>query len=128
MITGVTAMDQLFSYGTLQLNSVQMAIFGRLLSGPSDALAGYVATSLLIEAASAAIVSGRREHAAVRRTGDVAHHVRGTVFEVTHADLAHADRYEGKAYRRVMETLQSGRRAWVYVDARFADEAGAPPA
>jgi gamma-glutamylcyclotransferase (GGCT)/AIG2-like uncharacterized protein YtfP len=47
--------------------------------------------------------------------------VSGTVFEITDAELAAADRYEQlAAYRRIAVTLASGKRAWVYVDSRSA--------
>ncbi len=41
-------MEKLFSYGTLQLDSVQQANFGRLLQGASDVLIGYVLDKLEI--------------------------------------------------------------------------------
>jgi hypothetical protein len=44
--------------------------------------------------------------------------VPGTVFEITDSELAMADKYEVKAYRRVSARLASGRDAWVYVEAR----------
>jgi hypothetical protein len=39
------------------------------------------------------------------------------VFEITDAELAHADAYEVAAYVRVKAPLVSGLEAWVYVDA-----------
>ena len=33
--------ERLFSYGTLQLESVQIATFGRMLNGHSDELIGF---------------------------------------------------------------------------------------
>jgi hypothetical protein len=39
----------LFSYGTLQLEAVQMATFGRQLVGTSDALQGFELVLLKIE-------------------------------------------------------------------------------
>jgi hypothetical protein len=50
--------------------------------------------------------------------------VSGTVFEISDAELASADRYEMSAYCRVAAVLASGKRAWVYVDARFAPPSG----
>jgi hypothetical protein len=44
------------------------------------------------------------------------------VFEVTESELANADRYEVSAYKRVGADLASGKKAWVYVDARYAPE------
>ena len=40
--------------------------------------------------------------------------VKGTVLDVTDAELANSDRYEPDGYTRVEATLASGRRAWVY--------------
>jgi len=43
------------------------------------------------------------------------------VFEITDAELAAADRYEQTAaYIRIAAVLESGKEAWVYVDARSA--------
>ena len=39
------------------------------------------------------------------------------VFELTEAELDSTDRYETKAYFRVEASLESGRRAFVYVAA-----------
>jgi hypothetical protein len=49
--------------------------------------------------------------------------VPGALFEISDAELAHADAYEVGAYVRVEARLASGLEAWVYVDAR-----GKPPA
>jgi gamma-glutamylcyclotransferase (GGCT)/AIG2-like uncharacterized protein YtfP len=47
--------------------------------------------------------------------------VSGTVFELTDAELAAADRYEEPAaYQRRTVTLASGKQAWVYVHAGSA--------
>jgi hypothetical protein len=62
-------MPRLFSYGTLQQDTVQMSTFGRLLQGQAD-------------------------------------------------ELAVADQYEPAPYTRITALLASGRRAWVYADAR----------
>jgi hypothetical protein len=40
------------------------------------------------------------------------------VFELSDAELASADAYEPAGYTRISATLASGRRAWVYADAR----------
>jgi hypothetical protein len=42
------------------------------------------------------------------------------VLQITPEELMNADRYEVAAYLRVGVTLRSGKRAWVYVDKRFA--------
>ena len=60
--------------------------------------------------------TGATHYANVVRNGRDDSRVTGTVFDVTNADLAAADRYEAPAaYARVTVTLASGKRAWVYV-------------
>jgi hypothetical protein len=50
--------ELLFSYGTLQLEAVQMAVFGRRLAGTSDALRGFELVSLQIEDPTVVAISG----------------------------------------------------------------------
>ena len=115
--------ELLFSYGTLQLEAVQLATFGRRLAGTADALPGFAREMLKIEAAAVVATSGQTHHPIVRPTGRAEDAVDGMVFAVTPAELVNADTYEVAAYRRVAVTLRSGQRAWVYVDARFAPRA-----
>jgi hypothetical protein len=42
------------------------------------------------------------------------------VFELSDGELAHADQYEPAGYKRILATLQSGKKAWLYADARFS--------
>ncbi len=108
-------MPLLFSYGTLQQESVQLATFGRLLSGQPDALLAYEQVMVLIEDAEVVALSGKTHHPIVLFNGDPTSHVPGSVFEVSEAELLHADAYEVDAYKRVSAVLASGRQAWVYV-------------
>ena len=110
-------MPSLFSYGTLQQSDVQQATFGRRLAGHADELVGFARSLVKIEDAAVVATSGKTHHPIVRRTGDANDRVAGTVFEITDAELAQADRYEVDAYVRVNALLASGREAWVYVDA-----------
>jgi hypothetical protein len=119
MATTATNTELLFSYGTLQLQAVQLATFGRRLAGVKDTLPGFAQKLLKIEDAAVVATSGKTHHPIVQFTGRDEDSVDGMVFEVTPEELAHADRYEVAAYQRVAVTLHSGRRAWVYVDARF---------
>ncbi|HTA66327.1 MAG TPA: gamma-glutamylcyclotransferase family protein [Xanthomonadaceae bacterium] len=114
-------MPLLFSYGTLQLESVQLGAFGRLLEGSRDELPGYELSMLEIEDANVVATSGRTHHPIAMRGDDAASSVVGTVFEITDDELASADRYEVPQYRRVSVELASGRKAWTYVDARADD-------
>jgi hypothetical protein len=112
--------ELLFSYGTLQLEAVQMATFGRQIAGTSDALRGFEVVSLKIEDQTVVAVSGTAHHTMARFTGRPSDVVSGTVFSVTSDEIQQADKYEVAAVKRVAVVLQSGVRAWVYVDARDA--------
>lgn len=107
----------LFSYGTLQLESVQLASFGRLLAGNRDAMPGFKKTFVEITDPDVLAKSGERFHPIVVPTDDLDEKVDGMVFEMTAAELAAADRYEVSDYKRVEVVLCSGLKAWVYVKA-----------
>jgi len=51
--------ELLFSYGTLQLESVQLATFGRKLVGAADVLPGFAQTMFKIEDADVVATSSR---------------------------------------------------------------------
>jgi hypothetical protein len=110
----------LFSYGTLQLEAVQMATFGRQLTGTSDTLRGFELVLLKIEDPTVVAISGKADHTIARFTGHSADVVSGTVFAVSPNEIQKADNYEVAAVKRVAVVLQSGVRAWAYVDARYA--------
>ena len=98
-------MPFLFSYGTLQQEDVQLATFGRRLQGAHDVLTGYERSSITIEGASYFTLNPNRHD-----------QVEGVAFEVSDAELAKADDYEGDFYyTRVVVTLNSGKQSWVYV-------------
>ena len=105
----------LFSYGTLQLEEVQRATYGRLLEGRPDTLAGYRLEPLVISSADVVALSGQEVHTIACRTGDPADLVRGVVFLLDAAELEATDLYETDAYARVEVALESGMRAFVYV-------------
>jgi gamma-glutamylcyclotransferase (GGCT)/AIG2-like uncharacterized protein YtfP len=108
--------ELLFSYGTLQQESVQVAQFGRVLSGMADALVGWKLEMVEITDPDVLAKSGKRFHPIVM-PGDAKDHVPGTVFEISATELAAADSYEVSDYKRVAAPLASGRTAWVYVKA-----------
>lgn len=113
-------MPLLFSYGTLQQENVQLSTFGRLLQGQKDELLGFEQSLVRIEDPQIVAASGKTHHPIVKFNGRNDSRVSGTVFEITDAELASADRYEVAAYKRIAAMLASGKQAWVYVDARFA--------
>jgi hypothetical protein len=110
----------LFSYGTLQLEAVQLATFGRRLTGTRDVLPGFEEAVLEIEDQATVALSGKSQHSIARFTGRDADTVSGTIFAVTPEEIRRADAYEVPAYRRVAVVLRSGVRAWAYVDAQHA--------
>ncbi len=95
--------EQLFVYGTLKDPAVQQAVFGRMVEGTPDVLAGYKKGEITLGAAVYPIIRP-----------DEASQVEGRVLEITAHELALIDRYEGSDYQRVQVTLTSGKRAWVY--------------
>lgn len=111
------ATEYLFSYGTLQLEAVQMATFGRHLTGTRDVLPGYEQASIEIRDQTTVSLSGKTQHSIAKFTGRPSDTVSGTVYAVTPEELEHADKYEVAEYQRVAVDLQSGLRAWAYVDA-----------
>jgi gamma-glutamylcyclotransferase (GGCT)/AIG2-like uncharacterized protein YtfP len=114
-------MALLFSYGTLQQEDVQLAIFDRTLRGDQDELMGYEQALVLVEDPVVIATSGKTHHTIVRPSGDPSSRIKGTVYQLTQAELHRADLYEVAAYKRTLANLASGREAWVYVDARMAD-------
>ena len=109
--------ELLFSYGTLQQEDVQLASFGRRLSGRADALVGWRQEMVEITDPDVLTKSGKALHPILipGRTDDS---VAGTVFEITAEELTAADRYEVSDYKRVAASLKSGLTAWVYVGSR----------
>jgi hypothetical protein len=106
-------MPHLFSYGTLQLRDVQIATFGRELSGAPDALLGWREEHVEITDAEVLRRSNQTHHP-ILIPGD-GPPIEGTVFEVSAAELIAADAYEVADYERVEMRLRSGQTAFVYV-------------
>ena len=115
--------EHLFSYGTLQLETVQRELFGRTLTGHRDTLPQFETALLVIQDPAEAAAVGKTHHAIAKFTGNVADEIAGTALLVTSAELLRADAYEPPEYKRVSVVLRSGTHAWVYVDV-----AHAPPA
>jgi uncharacterized protein len=96
---------------------VQLAKFGRRLSGTPDAVIGYATTPIHIADAEVVALSGSDIHLVMHGTGNAEDEVQGAVFALTRDELAAADAYETDDYVRVSVTLSSGRRAWAYIGA-----------
>ena len=109
-------MEQLFTYGTLQLEDVQLATFGRRLEGRRDVLIGYRLVKITIEDEDFVVKSGTAEHRNLQFTGNSSDFVEGTVFSVTMEELEKSDAYEPEGYERVLVQLKSGINAWIYLN------------
>lgn len=113
--------ENLFSYGTLQSEAVQLATFGRRLEGKPDRLIGYRVTLIPIRVPISKQLSASLDathHRNIQFTGIRSDIVEGTVFTVTKQELELADNYERVAdYVRVLVQPASGKNAWVYLHA-----------
>jgi hypothetical protein len=96
---------RLFSYGTLQLPSVQLATFGRRLDGVCDALCGYRVDTIEIVDAEVTRTSGSDFHSILVATSNPSDLVEGMVFSISEAELLNADDYGVDDYQRVVHPL-----------------------
>jgi hypothetical protein len=115
-------MPHIFSYGTLQEQSVQRSTFGRVLEGHPDRLVGYERVSLTLTDKGLIAAMGRALLANLHHEGGSAAHVDGACLSLTEAELVQCDRYEWLArYTRQLVTLESGKQAWVYTSCGQSD-------
>jgi hypothetical protein len=108
-------MPYLFSYGTLQQESVQISIFSRLLEGSPENLIGFIIAKLQIQDKEVIRQSEKEFHPIAKQTGSFHNRIPGKVFAVSEEELISADCYEVDSYQRILTTLESGKSAWVYV-------------
>ena len=106
--------ELLFSYGTLQKETVQTALFGRVLQGWSDTLSGYKIAA--IEITDTVFLSGgeQKNQLTAIISKNKTDCVIGKVFEVTAEELLVADKYEPAGFTRIKVTLGSEKEAWLY--------------
>lgn len=107
-------MPNLFSYGTLQLDQVQMDTFGRLLDGVTDSLTGYALEIVTITDQAVIKSSGTDQHPIIKHTGNPDDVITGQLFAVSEEDLVEADKYEVADYERIEMTFDSGKKGFVY--------------
>ena len=108
-------MPLLFSYGTLQLEQVQLETFGRLLKGEKDILEGYQLTMIEITDPEVLRKSNQQFHPIISYSSDKKEQVEGVLFEVTEDEILQADRYEVDDYKRVEVTFKSGKKGYIYI-------------
>lgn len=108
-------MENLFSYGTLQKERVQLELFGRLLKGAKDFLKGYKFVPIEIKDEAFLAKGEEKIQMTLMNSNDNADLIEGTVFEISNKELFLADKYEPENYSRIKVTLQSGKEAWIYI-------------
>ena len=110
----------LFSYGTLQLEIVQQENYGRLLIGEADRLTSYKIEKIQITDSDVLAKSQLEYHPIAIKSEDDGDFIEGMLFEITDKELIETDKYEVSQYHRILETFDSGKRAWVYVAKNIA--------
>jgi len=109
----------LFSYGTLQKQTVQKELFGRSLQGWPDVLNGYKAISIEIKDEAFLAKGEQKTQQIAVATNNESDSIKGTVFKLTEEELLNADKYEPEGYGRIKVKLSSGKEAWLYVAMKF---------
>lgn len=107
--------ENLFSYGTLQKESVQFETFGRKLTGSKERLIGYKLEMVEIKDEEVLRRSGLKHHPIITPTRNRDDVVEGSVFQISSEELRQADEYEVDDYKRVLAECESGIKAWVYI-------------
>lgn len=107
--------ELLFSYGTLQFQKVQLENYGRLLKGEPDKLFGYKIVQLKITDEAVLLKSEKEFHPIAKKSSDNNDFIEGCIFEISSRELIETDKYEVSDYIRILETFESGKKAWVYV-------------
>lgn len=108
-------MPNLFSYGTLQNEKVQIETFGRILKGEKDTLLGYNLKMVEIKDLEVVRKSGQALHPIIDYTENMNDKVEGVLFEVTNDELLNADKYEVDDYKRIETEFQSGKKGFIYI-------------
>ncbi len=107
--------ENLFSYGTLQNEKVQLKTFGRRLEGHPDVITGYKITLVKIKDEVVVASTGMTHYNNITFTGDELDIIHGTLFTITETELQQSDKYEAlDDYERMLIKLGSGKTAWVY--------------
>ncbi len=112
----------LFSYGTLQMERVQIELFNRLLLGARDRLQGYRLGTLDITDASVLQTSQQAEHPIAIPSEARKDFIPGMVYKMTEEEMILADSYEVDDYKRIEVQLSSRLKAWVYVLANIKND------
>lgn len=107
--------ENLFSYGTLRYENVQLTTFGRKLIGKEDCFPGYYLKEVQITDADVIAKSGEEVHSIIHLSGNPESKIPDMVFKISQDELKLADKYEVADYKRIQVKLLSGISAWVCV-------------
>lgn len=110
-------MNLLFSYGTLQQESVQRELFGRKLNGSADVLHGFKTETIKLEEEGFDAYTEDDLFLIALKTGESTDSINGLVLELTEEELLKADAYEPKEYTRIQAITESGKDVWLYAKA-----------
>lgn len=108
-------MPNLFSYGTLQKEQVQLETFGRILRGEKDILVEYQLKMLEIKDPEVLRKSNQKYHPILEFSGNSADEVEGVLFDLSNEEILHADKYEVDDYKRIETVFKSGKIGFIYV-------------
>ncbi len=95
----------------MQNKGVQIAIFGREISGHTDTILGYKIELIKINDPEIIKLSGKEYHPILLKSKNDT--VDGMVFEISESELNQSDEYE-KQYKLILVTLKSRSSAFVY--------------
>lgn len=107
--------EHLFSYGTLQLEKVQLEVYGRKLIGISTRLLRYRLAEIEIKDETVVAKSNKKIHPIAQFTGIETDFIDGMIFEISNKELTRSDCYEVADYERVDEVFANHKKAWIYV-------------
>ena len=108
-------MEYLFSYGTLQLDRVQIQTYGRKLKGVKDEISNFKIEQIEIFDDKILEKSKQRFHPIAIPTQNEYDYVEGVIYEITKQELLETDAYEVSNYKRLLKRFKSGKKAWIYV-------------
>jgi hypothetical protein len=107
----------LFACGTLTLEKVHVALFGRVLAWEEDTLPGYAKRTVILEDQDILSTTGSATHPSMVPSEAPGAAVQGRAMHLSEAELALMDPHQSEHHRRARVTLASGREAWAYLGA-----------
>lgn len=99
-------MHKLFTYGTLQDETIEQMLFNKTLDGSKDSITGFEKQEIILEGNVYPILIKNNESTKV---------IKGTYYHLSNQEMLICDEYEGNEYKRVLVQLDSRIEAWVYI-------------